>query len=355
MDLSKRLDKLFYSLVKKHQASATQALVFSDKHKINYTYASDSVDVPFHVASIGKIMTATLVGIFAEVGKLNIDDKISKHLPSEILEELFVYKGTDYKDKVTIRNLLMHTSGVADYFDSKNNIGSKFVDIALADKDKVWTPEELVDFTRQNQSALSEPGKFRYSDTGYVLLGMLLEEVSKQQFHELLSKYIFKPLGMKDSYLLFGGQPENTKRQIAPVWLNGQEISQTNALSCDWAGGGIVSTLKDLLLFQKSFWNHELVSSDFIKEMQTIENKFHAGIHYGAGMMELRFEEFFFLFKGLPRMYGHSGVLSTALFYDPENDVHIILNLGSNKRIPASFRALITIQQLVKKNLDKKS
>lgn len=348
-DINKKLDKFFSKLSNKYTLDApTQALVVSAKNKINYSYSNVPDDMPYHVASIGKMMTATMIGILSDTGLLDVNAKIGVYLSQEIIKDLFAYKGTDYTENITVLHLLRHTSGIADYFDSKTNAGSKFVDVALNNPTKIWAPQDLVEFTRTNQSAVSPPGRFLYSDTGYVLLGMIVESVTNMPYQDALKNYIFKPLSMKDSYLLFSGAPINPKREIAKIWFNNTEISTLNMLSCDWAGGGIVSTTKDLLIFQRALWNGELVSNNFMSLMQHFEHKFRSGMYYGTGMMELRLEGFFFLLRGLPRLLGHSGILGTLLFYDKENDINIIINLGSNKRVVDSFKAIIYIEQQIK-------
>lgn len=348
-DFTNKLDKYCTSLASKAPGSPTQVLLVSDTNQIKYSYSNGSKNLPYHIASIGKIMTAVMIGMLSDKGELNVHAKVEDYLTEDIVKGLFVYKGIDYKGQVTIYHLLSHTSGVADYFESKTNAGSSFVDQAMNNPDKLWSPQDLIDFTRNNQSANSAPGKFLYSDTGYVLLGMIIENITNMDYSDALSKYMFSPLHMNDSYLLFGGAPINKKREIATIMFNKKEISKLNMLSCDWAGGGIVSTTDDLLIFQKAFWNGQLVSNEFMGLMQNFQNKFRAGMYYGAGMMELRLEGFFFLLRGLPRLFGHSGILGTLLFYDKVNDLHIIINLGSNKRVVASFKAIIYIEQLIKR------
>lgn len=71
-------------------------------------------------------------------------------------------------------------------------------------------------------------------------------------------------------------------------------------------------------------------------------------ISYGFGLMELRFNEFFFLLRGMPKMKGHIGITATHMFYDDINDIHYIMNFGSDKRMVESFRALIKISQTLK-------
>jgi D-alanyl-D-alanine carboxypeptidase len=349
-DLNVQFQSYFTKLDHKNkQGAPTQALIYSDKLNIDFKYSEGAYNQPFHIASIGKMMTASIIGILSDKKQLNLDDYITTYLSADMLSGLFVHDGTDYQEQITIGQLLSHTSGIADYFESTVHAGSSFVDQIINEPDKLWTPQMLIDFTRNNQSTHSAPGSFYYSDTGYVLLGLIIEKVTRQQFHKVLADLVFKPVGMDDSYLLFGGQPSHPKQPIAPIWFNGKEISSLNMLSCDWAGGGVVSTLTDLLAFQRAFWSGKIVSQDFVEIMSTISNKFREGMFYGSGMMELRYEGFFFLLRGLPRPKGHSGILATAMFYDQTNDVHTIINLGSNKRVVDSFKALIYIAQSVKK------
>jgi D-alanyl-D-alanine carboxypeptidase len=287
--------------------------------------------------------------MLAEQGKLSLDDPIIKYFDSDFLNNLFVFNNTDYSSEVTVKNLLSHTSGIADYFESSVNAGSKFVDVLLSQPDKLWNPQELLDFTRNNQKALSAPGEFHYSDTGYVLLGMLAEKVTSNGFADLLKTYIFDKCQMNDSYLMFYGQPNNQKQTITSVWFSGQDISQKNMLSCDWAGGGLITTLEDLSKFQNALWNNLLIGTDNLDEMQRFNNKFRSGMMYGMGMMQLQFSGFFFLLKGLMTPVGHSGILGTHLYYDEPTKTHIVMNFGSNKRMVDSVKALIFIAQNIKK------
>jgi len=345
------LDKYFQKLSKKSGPDQPlQVLVSSKKLGINFEYSNITNDQPFHIASVGKIFTATIIGMLCDNGDIGLSDKIIIYLDEKVLDRLFIYEGEDYKSQITIKDLLGHTSGIADYFESSVTAGSKFVDKILAEPDVMWTPGSILDFTRNNQKASSEPGKFKYSDTGYILLGLLIENVTGKSFNYNLKSLIFDPLGMNDSYLMFFSEPNNIpKKDIAKIWFNNVEISKLNLLSCDWAGGGIVSTTNDLLKFQQAFRDGKLVSTNFLQKMDDFVNKYRAGIFYGLGMMELRFQGFFFLLLGMPRPRGHIGILSTHLFYDFENDTHIIMNFGSNSRMVESFKALIFIEQKVKR------
>lgn len=335
--------------------SAAQLLIHSDKKGIHETYGFAKTgtppdgNTPYHLASIGKTFTSTLIGMLADQGKLSYTDPIANYLSQETLQGLFVFEGVDYKDQVTVEQLLRHTSGVADYFDDPVSSGQTMSELILNDKDHMWTPKELLDFSRDKQKTFSAPGKTtHYSDTGYILLGLIIEKVTGKPFHQNLSDEIFTPLQMDDSYLTFYSEPKNQpKKPISEIWFKGTEVSTYNSLSIDWSGGGIISTPEDLLKFYKGLREGQLVSPERLEAMETITGKFRAGIHLGAGMMQLRFEEFFFLLKGMPRMNGHIGVLSTHMMYDPTNDTYIIANFGSTEFMEKSFQLLIKLNSVL--------
>ena len=204
----------------------------------------------------------------------------------------------------------------------------------------------LVDFTRERQEAVAAPGeKYNYSDTGYILLGLLIEKVTGKSFGSNLVDEFFRPLDMADSYLMFYTEPANkTDNPIEPIWFDDKEVSRYESLSCDWAGGGIVSTTDDLLKFNRALREGRLIQPSTLAGMDECPNRFRPGIYYGLGMMEIRFKDFFFLLGHLPKVKGHIGILSTHMFYDPIRDAHIIMNFGSTNRMEESFRALIEIE-----------
>ncbi|GGG03460.1 hypothetical protein GCM10010912_55180 [Paenibacillus albidus] len=354
------LDSYFTKLLhQSRQQTGLQVLVESKGFHYSFTAGSISAgngatiapNQPFHTASIGKVFTAVLIMKLAEQGQLSIHDPLTAYLPGTALTNLFVYKGTDYAEQVTLKQLLGHTSGVADYLEDPVSGSPAFLELLVSNPGRFWTPDQLVDFTRQHQQATGIPGtRYHYSDTGYILLGQIIEAVTGASFSANLHKEIFGPLQMDDSYLMFYSEPHNQpKLQIQDIWLNGTEISTYQSLSCDWAGGGIITTPKDLMIFQKKLRNGQLLRPDSLREMESFSHKFRTGLHYGLGMMEVRFEEFFFMLKGLPRLKGHIGILATHMFSYPDSDTHIVMNFGSTAAMVRSFKALIEIVNTLKK------
>ena len=352
------LERYFQKLHTRNPSRPLQVRVFSSKLGVDYTFPADSSSQPYHIASIGKVFTAVLIQILAERGAFSLQDPITRFIAPEILSKLFVHRDQDHSSQVTIEHLLGHTSGIADYFEgiADSIEGGKrrrkhFIDEVIADPDHFWTPQELVDYTRKFQSAVGKPGeKFNYSDTGYILLGLLIEKVTGKSFAQNLTDEIFAPLGMCDTYLMFHSEPANMPhKNIEKIWINNVEISTFKSLSCDWAGGGIISTTADLLLFDQALRSGRLIRNETLQKMDECNHRFRSGIYYGLGMMEIRFKEFFFLLGHLPRVKGHIGILSTHMFYDPSSDAHIIMNFGDSKLMAKSFMALIEIENTLQR------
>lgn len=344
-------DRYFKKVQAQAPARPLQVAIHSQKLGLDYRFPSDSADRPFHVASIGKVFTAVLVRRLAERGVLCVTDPVLRYFSRPDLDRLFVYRGVDYAEQVTLEHLLSHTSGIADYFEGRTADGRAFLDQVLSHPQVRWTPRQLIDFTRDHQAAVGVPGQvFNYSDTGYVLLGLIIERATGRSFARNLAEEIFEPLEMRDSYLMFHAEPGRAPGQaIETIWFNEVEISRFESLSCDWAGGGIISTPADLLKFSRALRGGQLIPSAALAAMDACQRRFRPGIYYGSGMMEIRFAEFFFLLGRLPRLKGHIGILATHLFYDPSRAAHIVMNFGSNTRMVASFQALIEIAAILQR------
>ena len=148
----------------------------------------------FEIASITKQFTAMAIMMLNEKGKLNLDDDISKFIP-----ELAFYKG------ITIRHLLNHTSGLPDYMELFEKI---------FDKSKIATNKDIISIFAQRQpKVLFTPNsKHDYCNTGYALLASIIEKVSGETYPNFLQKAIFKPLGMKNTFVY--------KRRLTPKQID---------------------------------------------------------------------------------------------------------------------------------------
>jgi D-alanyl-D-alanine carboxypeptidase len=207
------------------------------------------VDTPIRVASVTKTFVAASVLRLAETGELGLDDPISQHL-SPIYLELLSGDGYDV-DAITVRHLLTHTSGIADYAGYEENYEGEFQRRIEADPEFQWNRELEVQFAMDNYDPLAEPGtEFHYADTGYVLLGDLLERAMDVPSYgaamaELLG---FDELGLTSTFV------ERLDRPAPDKPLGHQYIGTLDYTNIDpgqdmYGGGGIVSTTREVSMF----------------------------------------------------------------------------------------------------------
>ena len=136
-----------------------------------------SADAKYQIASVSKQITAAGILLLEDEGKLSLDDKVSKWVPDV----------TD-ADKITIRQLLSHTSGLQDYWPQ---------DYDFAAMEKPVTPQGIVDRWGKKPLDYAPGTAWQYSNTGYVVAGMIVEKASGEPLLKFLERRIFKPLGMK--------------------------------------------------------------------------------------------------------------------------------------------------------------
>ena len=213
----------------------------------------NNVDTKFDLGSMNKMFTAVAIAQLAESGKLSFTDTVGKLLPD--------YPNKVVADKVTVHQLLTHTSGMGSYFNRKfqanlNNLKT------VADYLPLFADEPLA----------FEPGtKWQYSNSGFVVLGLIVEKVSGQSYFDYVKEHIFKPAGMvnTDSY-----ESDKATPNLAIGYMNMGENggpdpsaprrpnTPMRALKGSPAGGGY-STVDDMLRFSVALWNHKLLSQKY--------------------------------------------------------------------------------------------
>lgn len=274
--LAESLDRYFAGVASRRQRRGLptpQVLVRTS----GFEYAYGDRTAPFHAASIGKLATAALVMQEVEAGRLELSRTVETLLPAGEIHGLFA------SPDATLEQLLAHTSGVADYFEGKVSSGPTFIELVTGQPAHHWEPSKLLTFSRERQRPIAEPGRrFAYSDTGYVVLGRIIEEHTGQSFTEVLRERIFAPADMTGSVLwLWEPGPEH----IAPAWLDRVEVSGFASLTCDWAGGGIVTTLDDLTKLVTALSDGTLVHPKTWGAMTDMRHRFRPGIHYGLARL----------------------------------------------------------------------
>jgi D-alanyl-D-alanine carboxypeptidase len=181
----------------------------------------------FGIASTTKTFTATVVLQLVGEGRLGLDDSVERWLPGRVLDG----------ERVTIRQLLNHTSGIPDY----TSLGPPDRQLPLQ----------------------SEPGtKHSYSNTNYVILGLILEERTGESLDEVVRDRIFRPLGLRNSS--YAWTPPEAAPDELPPWLGGEADVQSGSIN---GAGGIISTTADVARFVRALLGGELLRERELAEM----------------------------------------------------------------------------------------
>lgn len=330
--------KLDKHLDKQSRRWQPQVAVRAPRLGIDYRYGD--ADLPFHSASVGKLVTATLVMQLVEQQIVSPDTRVLPLLGAETLRGIFA---NGHEHEVSIGQLLTHTSGVNDYFDGRTD-GQTVLAAAISDPDQSWTPQSLLAYARDKQKPVAAPGrKFFYSDTGYIVLGLLLEQLTGMTFERLVHERIFAPLGMTRSFLPQRTRPALGSDTIAPFYLGKKRFDGTPALTLDWAGGGLAGTADDHLTLIRALHTGQLISPQSWAWMTEPRHRFRMGLHYGAGAMSVRFSGLVPWLWRWPRPVGHLGLTAAHLWHDPVHDAEIVINFGSPQAMNPSFFTLIEI------------
>jgi D-alanyl-D-alanine carboxypeptidase len=214
-------------------------------------------DDAFRAASVTKSMTATVAVGLARQGRLALDEPLADQLAPGLLGR---WRALDAFPRTTPRQLLAHTSGLPNYFTDQ-----AFAARLRAEPGRAWRPVELVDHAAAYGTPRFPPGRgFEYCDTGYVVAGILVEQVTGRPLHEVYRELVFDPLGM-DRTWLEGHEPARTP-EVAhhyPGELDWTAISPT----IDWAGGGLVTTAPDLARFVRALWSEQILGSRALDEL----------------------------------------------------------------------------------------
>ena len=227
-------------------------------------------DMRFGMGSTSKNFTAALCLKLQDENKLNINDPISTWLPAY----------NNVNSNVTLKQLLNHQSGIADYLESPAFAGV----VNGTNPTKVWTPTEILGLIGAPKF---QPGaSMAYSNTNFILAGMILEKVSNMTYKDLLKQKILTPLGLDNTYL---EGYETVQGTIAHPHFNHNDIfsrPRTAIGTISWAAGCLVSTPSDLNKWWKAYLGNFLsdASKALARDFQTQSG---APLSFGLGLLEI--------------------------------------------------------------------
>lgn len=267
------------------------------------------------IGSNTKSMTIVLLMQLVEEGLISLDDPLSQYLPDQAA--LF-----ENGDQITIRQLAQHTAGLYDYAD---NIMAAGISDPTA-LEASFAPEQLVQDAADNGIPYFAPGaegQWHYSNTGYVLIGMILESLTGEKVADLYQSRIFDPLGM-ESAIFLENVPQAGDLDSHGYWWNPDStiVDTTNWNgSQGWVAGSAAMTAEDLATYGKALAAGELFQNpDTLQEMLTWDEaaKFSVGGAYGLGLLD---------FAGDGSVWGHAGQtlgFQSLWFIDPAQDIVVI-------------------------------
>ena len=258
----------------------------------------------FRAGSITKMLTATVVLQLVEEGKLALSDRLSRYLPT--------FPGAA---EITIRQLLNHTSGVYDYTKDDD-----FIRIMNSDPNREWAPEDLVQIAAAHSADFSPGTSWRYSNTNYILLGMIVEQITGDSLAKEISLRIAQRLGLLHTYL---AEDSTTPFGFSHAYTGSgstgtlQDVTVLNP-SLAWASGALITDVGDLSIFVKELAEGRLLTPEMQQQMFTwVEygNGKDPPEAYGLGVVRLG------------SLIGHSGSIGgfeSAAYYLPAERAVII-------------------------------
>lgn len=278
------------------------------KHAFGYANMADKIpnkaNTKFNLASMNKMFTGLAIMQLAEKGKLSLHDKVGKYLPD--------FPNKLVADSVTIHQLLTHTSGMGNFWAEHDKLA----------KEKFKTVSDYLPLY-VHQELLFSPGKgFQYSNSGYMVLGLIIEKVSGLNYFDYVRTYIFEPSKMKDtdSYDLEEVIPNMATGYTMLSEKPGQWKNNmySNIVKGTPAGGGY-STAEDLLRFSLALQQNTILGKEFTKLYSTGKVQYKEG-SYAYGIVEN--------FLNGQRMLGHTGGhfgIANELMIFPESGYTIVI------------------------------
>ena len=316
------------------------AVGFSDREAKTQMKPNDQM----LAGSVGKTFAAATALQLIKEGKIGLDDKIEKYLGSEQW-----FSRLPNAKEITVRQLMNHTSGLVRY-----EFKEQFTKDLTANPDKVWKPAELVAYLLDEKPPFEAGKGWDYSDTNYIVLGMIIEKVTGRKFYDEANRRLIKPLKLpytipQDGPRLKGvvqgyAGPNNPFGGTDAMIVNGKFAVNPQF---EWTGGGYVSTAHDLARWAKMFYEGKAFSADLLPQVLDGVAAPMLGRETKYGLCAI--------IRKTPAgtSYGHSGFFPgymTDMMYFPEHRVAVAVqvntSVGRSLGKPLS-RVLVEVMEVI--------
>jgi CubicO group peptidase (beta-lactamase class C family) len=285
--------------------------------------AANNTNTKFNLGSMNKMFTAVAIAQLVEAGKLSFEDSLGKFMPD--------FPDKESAQKIKIKHLLTHTSGLGNYFNRT------FMDSSRA---RFRTVDDFFALAKDEKMQFEPGTRWQYSNTGMLVLGKIIETVSGQNYYDYIRENVYKKAGMtnSDSYDLDNVNP-NLAVGYEKDFTDQGTVFRNNifmhVIRGGPAGGGY-STVGDLLKFARALQSGKLVGSEYVKLMTAPKPELNSP-NYGYG----------FIIGGNPATYGHSGgfpgISAELLMFNDSDFITVVLsNYGSGSQaVGTKLRGLV--------------
>jgi D-alanyl-D-alanine carboxypeptidase len=291
-----------------------------------------------YVASLGKIFTATIALQLCDEGRLDLDMPISTWLPVTAAMRI------PSSDRITLRHLLNHTSGLFDYM----NDARDWLDDFSRNPRRKWTNRDILTYLYDRPLQVEPGTRFDYSNSNYILLGLIIERVTRRPLNTLIRERILNPLGLRHTFN--GFESVRIEKSAHGYFKQGDRVIDTYPWFSHYglADSGIQSTPGDLAVFIRALFSTDrLLNKAMRMEMTRVPASPRPRSRYGMGIYVLQNPSG----AGL-RWYLHDGVdpgYQADMIYVPEIDLAIVLfaNTGMGREELIYVELLAVVVQTV--------
>jgi len=324
--LEQKLQNVLDNGIKKYDVKGVSAaIIFSEDKKwtgtsgISHDTVTIKPDMLFAIGSITKNFVATLTLKLAEKGILSLDDPLSKWLPEY----------PHVNSEITIRQLLNHTSGIYMFWSNQ-----KIWDDLIKDRTKIWTPDEVLTYIKEPYFEPKEG--FRYSNTNYLLLAMIITEATGSTLSSEFNEYFWKPLNIKSACLSIEESiPDNQAHVFGDNFNNdGSNLDLTflpreSHESITYGSAGIFMTAEDLALWCHYLFEGQILNQQSMDEMLQFVSFKPSGNMTGYGLGVQKFPK---KYSNGEKAFGHSGAnigTSAYMVYLPKHHLSVVVMINN--------------------------
>jgi len=261
--------------------------------------------VSFRIASLTKTFVATVLLQLVDEGKINLDDPLSNYIKDS---------GIPNADTITIRQLANMTSGLFDY-----PTDEVFDKLHEEDRTRFWEPKELLSYATKHPPYFAPGTSYKYTNTNYILLGMVIEKVTGNSVKDEIQNRIATPLNLKNTYYATDTTlPRNAAHGYTDS-IHQKNIDDVSIIGPSYAGaaGAMISNIEDLGVWAKAYGTGKLISKHAYQTQTTwVDEPNSPQVKYGIGMMKVG------------NFIGHTGVIdgyNLSMFYEPVTKAAIVI------------------------------